>query len=99
MPGVRPRSDRLGSVVGGGEMSLLHYQSHLSTVPEHNVTAAAIRVKEEEEGEEEEEEEVVLLMNSEKNNNSQLTTVSHFVTEVNMRRPHNNSSGFLFIYF
>ena len=65
MPGARSRSDWLaghpiGGGGGGGEMSLdashllSHYQTHLSTVPEHH---GALSLKEEEEGEEGEEEE------------------------------------------
>jgi hypothetical protein len=94
MPGVRARSDWLSAAGGGGggvtgEMHLdashllSHYQTHLSTVHEHNVT---VTVKEEEEGEEGEEGEEEVNMENMVNvrvvSNGRLTTISQMVAEV-----------------
>jgi hypothetical protein len=58
---------------------LSHYQTHLSTVHEHNVT---VTVKEEEEEEEEGEETVENTVNVRVVSNGRLTTISQMVAEV-----------------
>jgi hypothetical protein len=92
MPGVRARSDWLNAAGGGGgggvtgEMHLdashllSHYQTHLSTVHEHNVTVTVKEEEEEEEGEEEGSMEKTV--NVRVVSNGRLTTISQMVAEV-----------------
>jgi len=98
MPGVRTRSEWLAghhpaAVCATGEVSLdashllSHYQTHLSTVHEHNVTVTA---KEEEEREGEGVEDAVDLENNNNvlaGNKGRLATISQLVAEVNAHLP------------
>ena len=98
MPGVRTRSEWLaghqpGAVCATGEVSLdashllSHYQTHLSTVHEHNV---AVTAKEEEEEEGEGVEDAVDLENNNNvlaGNKGRLATISQLVAEVNAHLP------------